>query len=126
MNSNGMTPWYMFLIRTGKMEYRHFVSIQPDEEEDEDADEAVDEKSDEEDEDFFEWYEEFYGESDFEARPLNKVSGMARSLVGNDEGTDLSNIHNLISLGLNYNTKEVTILLHDSSLALRHFYGYIK
>jgi hypothetical protein len=44
---------------------------------------------------------------------------MARALVGNEEGIEISNVHALISLGLDYDTTEVTILLHGLSLELQ-------
>ena len=47
------------------------------------------------------------------------VTNMARVLVGNDQGIDFSNVHALISLGLDFKTLEITILLHGKPSELQ-------
>lgn len=49
----------------------------------------------------------------------NDVTEMARILVGNGEGFDVTYIHDMISLGVDYDIFQVTIVLHGSSIELQ-------
>lgn len=91
-----MTPWHMFLIRKGIISQDDFVSIRDDEEADQGSDEVVDEEFDEE--------------------KGNDATKLGRGLI---KGVDVSNAHNMITLELDYETMEGSLLLHASSLILQ-------